>query len=83
MFIYLQILKGTCTFYKKLSVPSDETFWRYEWGGHIIFSQGSSTNKGVCIFFSLGLDVLMSRSFLSTNGRYIVIVSIIRDMSSL
>ena len=50
IFCYLKKQKASIfclqeTFSKK----EDETIWRAEWGGHIIFSHGSEHSRGVCI----------------------------------
>ena len=57
----------------------DENYWRNEWGGTIIFSNGSMRSRGVCILFKPSLYVQIVKSECHVDGRYVIMDMIIAD----
>ena len=53
---------------------SDETQWREEWDGDIIFSHGTRKSKGVMILFKKQLDFTMISSQTDPHGRWIMLL---------
>ena len=50
IFSFLKDQKATFYFLQETySDPNDESFWKSEWGGNIIFSHGLHRSRGVCI----------------------------------
>ena len=59
IFSYLKDQKASFYFLQEtFSETSDETIWKKEWGGNIIFSHGSRQSRGVCIL----IDPIKTRS---------------------
>jgi exonuclease III len=55
------------------STKEIEKKWKQEWGGHIIFSHGTSNSKGVAILFPKNLDYNIDNINTDSNGRLILI----------
>lgn len=53
--------------------PDMERVWQNEWGGHIIFSHGTSSSKGVAILFNPKLHFSIVKVRNDQNGRYIIL----------
>ena len=61
------------------STLSDETFWKNEWGGNIIFSHGRSDSCGVCILFNPSLQFNILKSLSHNLGRFVILDICMRD----
>ena len=48
-----------------------ENKWKNEWGGTIVYANGSNHSKGVMIMLKPGLDYKIQRQKCDTNGRFI------------
>ena len=56
------------------SDPSDESLWKNEWGGEIIFSHGTRHSRGVCILINPSVKKLkVVYSHCDASGRFILI----------
>lgn len=54
------------------SDPGLEEVWRAEWGGKILFAHGSKHSKGVMILFKPSLSVVVMKTTVDENGRFLV-----------
>ena len=64
------------------STKKDEMLWKLQWHGNIIFSHGSSNNKGVLIAFRYGLEYkLLSPEIVDDDGRYTILHTEIQGSS--
>ena len=54
------------------STADDETRWKMEWSGRILFSHGESNSRGVCILFKKDLFINVENIKCDSQGRYIV-----------
>ena len=54
------------------SEKEDETVWKKEWGGDIIFSHGSNRSKGVCILIYPSENIKSEHFFKDSNGRIVL-----------
>ena len=61
------------------STKENEYKWKKEWGSKIIFSHGSSNARGVAVLIKRGLDIVVEEELLNSNGRLIVLKSLIKD----
>ena len=61
------------------STKENEYKWKKEWGSKIIFSHGSSNARGVAVLIKRGLDIVVEQELLNSNGRLIVLKSLIKD----
>ena len=56
------------------SDPSDESLWKNEWGGEIIFSHGTRHSRGVCILINPSVKKpKVVYSHCDASGRFILI----------
>lgn len=46
--------------------------WRSQWGGKILYANGSSESRGVIIFIKRELDLVQGRTVVDAGGRYII-----------
>lgn len=54
------------------SDPTDEKYWRSEWGSKILFSHGERNSKGVAILFSHEIDVEILDVSKDCQGRFLI-----------
>ena len=54
------------------STSNCEDEWRREWGGKLLFSNGSSSSRGVIIAFTKGFDVTFEQTSNDKNGRILI-----------
>ncbi|KAJ8035824.1 hypothetical protein HOLleu_19619 [Holothuria leucospilota] len=54
------------------STSSDDRFWCNEWGGNILFSHGTSSSRGVAIFFRPGTSFDILKIHCDNSGRFVV-----------
>ena len=74
IFSYLKDQKASFYFLQEtFSEASDETIWKKEWGGNIIFSHGSRQSRGVCILIDPSLNQKLEHSFTDNSGRIVLI----------
>ena len=72
-FRILRVKRRHSIFYKKLTrKEEDETVWKREWGGDIIFSHGSYRSRGVCILIDPSKNIKSEHSFKDSNGRIVL-----------
>ena len=51
-----------------------EAIWKRQWGcQNIIFSNGTSSSRGVAILFTKDIEFVIEKEFIDPNGRYIII----------
>lgn len=50
-----------------------EKVWKTEWGGRIIFNNGTSQSKGVCVLFKKKLNVQVHFIHGDSEGRFLVL----------
>ena len=75
-FSYLKDEKAAVYFLQETySEKEDETVWKKEWGGDIIFSLGSNRSRGVCILIDPSENIKSEHSFKDSN-RQIVLTTI-------
>ena len=55
------------------STEEVENNWKVEWKGHIEFSHGKSTARGVAILFSPKLDIQIINVIKDTHGRFLLL----------
>ena len=55
-----------------------ENVWANQWGGKVIYSQGSNDCRGVLIAFREGLDIKIENEIKDTNGRVIILKAFIQ-----
>jgi len=73
-------LKGITFLQETHSTPEIELKWNREWGGHIIFSHGSSRSKGVAILIPKNMDYKINDTRKDPEGRYIIVdISCLED----
>ena len=60
------------------STPEDESKWKEECEGEVLFSHGASNARGVMIIFSKKLELEIVRSTLDEGGRYIILECLIQ-----
>jgi len=73
-------LKGITFLQETHSTPEIESKWNREWGGHIIFSHGSSRSKGVAILIPKYMDYKINNIHKDPEGRYIIVdISCLED----
>ncbi|KAL9978330.1 hypothetical protein ACROYT_G015830 [Oculina patagonica] len=58
------------------SEPKDETIWRNEWGGKILFSHGTNHKKGVCILLNPSTNIVSIESQFSNDEGRIVLANL-------
>ena len=64
IFSYLKDQKASFHFLQEtFSEISDESIWKKEWGGNIIFSHGSHQSRGVCILIEPSLNQKLEHFF--------------------
>ena len=75
IFSFLKDQKASFYFLQETySDASDESFWRSEWGGDIVFSHGSHHSRGVCILINPSFkDYKVLGSFTDDLGRIVLI----------
>ena len=61
------------------STKAGEYKWKKEWGSEIIFSHGSSKARGVAVLIKRGLDIVVEQELPNSNGRSIVLKTLIKD----
>ena len=73
LFRWLYLCKFDIIFLQETySDPGLEEFWRTEWGGEILFAHGSKHSKGVMILFKPSLSVVVLKTTVDKNGRFLV-----------
>ena len=75
IFCFLKDQRASFYFLQEtFSDQSDESSWRHEWGGEIIFSHGTRHSKGVCILIDPSIkNYKVVYSHCDTFGRFILI----------
>jgi len=74
IFSYLKDQKASFHFLQEtFSEISDESIWKKDWGGNIIFSHGSCLSRGVCILINPSLNQKLEHSFTDNSGRIVLI----------
>ena len=59
------------------SIKDDNNFWRSEFGGEAIFSNGESNARGVAILFQKRLNAEIKKVSTDKSGRYIIVDCVI------
>ena len=78
IFSFLKDQKATFYFLQETySDPNDESFWKSEWGGNIIFSHGSHHSRGVCILIDPSVQNSKILYSLSDDSGRIVLINLI------
>ena len=73
IFSYLKDEKAAFYFLQETySEKEDETVWKKEWGGDIIFSHVSNRSRGVCILIDPSENIKSEHSFKDSNGRIVL-----------
>ena len=54
------------------STPKNEKLFEYQWRGKVLFSHGTSSSRGVCIYFRYGLDYKLFNVISDKGGRYTI-----------
>lgn len=54
------------------AIDADSKFWRFQWGGEVIFANATSSSKGVMILLRKGLSYKYGDSTIDPEGRYII-----------
>lgn len=72
-----RIRKQNSIFYRK---PSDETIWKNEWGGDMIFSHGTNHSRRVRILLHPTMTFQMEYSFRNNTGRIVLITILLNSM---
>jgi len=74
IFSYLKDQEASFHFLQEtFSEISDESTWKKEWGGNIIFSHGGRHSRGVCILIDPSLNQKSEHSFTDNSGRIVLI----------
>ena len=55
------------------TTPEDESQWKKEWDGDILFSHGSSNSKGVATLIKNSINVKINKSIEDNDGRYVIL----------
>lgn len=50
----------------------DISFWRSQWGGHVLFANGTSDSRGVMILIRRDLDFTIDNTISDEEGRFII-----------
>lgn len=66
--------KGVDVIFLQETHGSDENmrFWRSQWGGNILFANGTSDSRGVLILFRRELDYKIDNTIVDPSGRFII-----------
>ena len=54
--------------------------WMREWEGHILFSHGSSNQRGVSILIEKNLEYVIHTTLQDTEGRWIIVDCTIKSL---
>ena len=80
IFTWCRKQKADLIFLQKThSTKAGEYKWKKEWGSEIIFSHGSSNARGVAVLIKRGLDIVVEQELLNSNGRSIILKTLIKD----
>ena len=61
-------------FRKHIPQKKEVLMWKYQWHGNMIFSHGSSNQKGVLVAFRYGLEYkMLSPEVVDDEGRFITL----------
>ena len=64
IFSYLKDEKASFYFLQETySKITDENVWKNEWGGEVIFSDGSNRSRGVCVLIDPSMKTKVDYSF--------------------
>ena len=78
LFLYIKKLKYDVIMLQETHTEqTDEEQWKRQWGGNIIFSHKDSASRGCAILFSKRTDVEVNKTSVCSQGRYVVIDSIV------
>lgn len=75
--------------YKKVDVvfiqetharESEMHLWRSQWGGQILFANGSSASKGVVVLVGRDFEASVQHQIIDPCGRYLIVEVIIQDV---
>ena len=74
LFSFLKSKEGSIYFLQEChSSIEEETLWREQWGGEILFSHATRNKKGVAICFKSDLAVDIIDTVTDCNGRFILV----------
>lgn len=62
-----------CLLQETHATSADQKIWASEWGGKILFSNGTSNSRGVAALLSRHLDIQVSEIHKDTDGRLMII----------
>ena len=81
LFNWLQQYKGLVFLQETHCTKNNELTWKQEWGGNILFSNGTTNSKGVAILIPKSLDseIQILTTYSDNSGRIILIDCIIKD----
>ncbi len=80
LFLFCMSQKREIYFFQEThSSFKDETFWRNQWGGNILFCHGTNHSAGVLILFDRNFSGSILQSFSSSEGRWIIVVILLGD----
>ena len=81
LFNWLQKFQGLIFLQETHCTKNNEFTWKQEWGGKIIFSNGTTNSKGVAILIpnSLDSEIIISTTYTDNSGRIILIDCKIKD----
>ena len=65
------------------ATEADEQWWAKQWGGKIIYANGDSKSRGVCILFRKGLNVSVGKTTKCAEGRFVLIDCVIDEKEML
>lgn len=54
------------------ATDTEINLWRSQWGGKVMYANGTSASKGVLILASRDSDVTVDRQVCDVNGRYLL-----------
>ena len=78
MFTFLKDQNATIYFLQEMYLEqSDESFWKYEWGGEMFFSHGTRHSKGTFILLNPAIEDSKVKNSLSNNSGRIVLINLI------
>ena len=74
MLIFLKQKRPSIVFMQETHcVEQQESIWRSQWKGKILFSNGSSSSAGVAILFQEKFNCQILKSTIGDEGRYIIV----------
>lgn len=70
-----------CLLQETHATQNDQKIWTSEWGGKILFSNGTSNSRGVAFLLNRNLDIQITQIYKDNDGRFMIIQMDLEDES--